>query len=480
MPTTFIHLPAELRELVLSFLAEKYAFNHDYLSPLDRRPSLSLASYASVCREWRYVLERTTFSSLCVHIGRLDDFARYVTAERRRRVRHILLHVRLPPYPCDPCTEKESWAVQLENNGNFTKTVCRFFEIMNEWEPEEVCPGGVSLEMSVSSPSDFRNMPFPLWESRRWNMTDIGDRRFLDSALDFIGQDEEARVVGLLRPAYAVTSFTAGAVGRRTIVPGAYGEIISALPCVRQVSLTLSKEQRLLLRNLYFSQFGGYIVRWPPALESLILRGQNNTEWRALPHEVASEKDCGEKLCLGLRNLSPHIRHLSIRDLIKIRELLGPVWPASSEDRGIVPLNPPDLPVYKYLETVDFHYASFMYKSDWYKDSHDFNDQEVTRQWRQNIAFSAARLAMYMPSLRRMTISQRPTMWAGKHRLRYEVGDEGAEIVFSSSFEFKPLEWVLDAWAAVAKRDQRILQVRMERVAADPKDGPIPVVSAVS
>lgn len=254
MPTTFMSLPPELRQIALGFLAREHVFNHDYLSPLDRRPSRSLAPYASVCREWRDVLERTTFSSLCLNLGRLDELERYVAGERRRRVRHILLHVQLDPYHCSPCTERETWANKLWNNRTFSNTLARFFDIMHEWERSEVAPGGISLELSMSSPSDFRNVPLQLWERRRWDGNDIGDRRFVDSAVDFIGQDEEARVVNLLKPVYVISSFTSGAIGRRTVLPGAYGEIISALSGARKVSLTLTKEQHLRMRKVYLSR----------------------------------------------------------------------------------------------------------------------------------------------------------------------------------------------------------------------------------
>lgn len=213
---------------------------------------------------------------------------------------------------------------------------------------------------------------------------------------------------------------------------------------------------------------------WPFALESLVLRGHNNTDWRSLPHEVVSEKDSGQQLSAGLRNLSPHLRHLSVRNLLKIRDLLGPLWPACAEDRGIVPLHPPDIPVYANLEMVDFHYTSLMYETEWFKYTDDFNDQEVTRQWRYNIALAAARLATYMPNLRRMIVSQRPMMWAGSHNLRYEVRKGRAEVVFESSFEFKPPEWVVNAWVAVGKKSGRAVRVRADRVAAVPRDGNVP------
>lgn len=213
---------------------------------------------------------------------------------------------------------------------------------------------------------------------------------------------------------------------------------------------------------------------WPASLESLVLCGQNNTDWRSLPHEVASEKDSGQKLSECLRDLLPRLRHLRVCNLIKIRDVLGPLWPSCAEDRGIVPLHAPDMPECERLETVHLHYASLMYETEWFKDSSDFNDQEVTKLWRHNIALAAARLAAHMPGLRLMTVTQRPLMWAGKHGLRYEVRGERAEVVFSSSFGFEPPGWVVDAWSAVGKKRGRAVRVVTERVDGVPTDGRAP------
>lgn len=222
-------------------------------------------------------------------------------------------------------------------------------------------------------------------------------------------------------------------------------------------------------------EFSSYMKLWPASLESLVLSGQNNTDWRSLPHEVTSEQDSGKRLTKGLRsNLLPHLKHLSVRNLVKIRDFLGPLWPASAEDRGIVPLHAPDMPLCGELETLDLHYTSLMYETEWFKNTDDFNDQEVTRLWRHNIALAAARLAAHMPGLRLMTVSQRPLMWAGKHSLRYEVRGERAAVVFASSFEFEPPEWVVDAWSAVGKRSGRAVRVFTERVGAVARDGSPP------
>lgn len=202
--------------------------------------------------------------------------------------------------------------------------------------------------------------------------------------------------------------------------------------------------------------------------------GQNNTDWKSLPHERISEADAGRQLSADLLYLCPHLKHLRICNLIKIRDLLRPVWPASVEDRGIVPLQPPGLPICKSLERVDFHYASIRYGSDWFKHTDDFNGQYETTLWRHNIVFAAARLAMYMPKLRRMTISQRPMMWAGMHCVIYSVRGEDAYLVVKSSFDFELPVWVVKAWVAVGQKAGKTVHFRMERLLPMPGDGSFP------
>lgn len=219
---------------------------------------------------------------------------------------------------------------------------------------------------------------------------------------------------------------------------------------------------------------GTYIKLWPPTLESLDIVGQNNKDWRSLPHERVSEGDAGRQLSANLVYLSPNLKHLRIRNLVRIRDLLYPVWPTSTEDRGIVPLEPPNLPICKSLETVDFQYASLEYGSDWFKHTDDFNGQYVTTLWRQNIVLAAARLAMYMPKLRRMTVSQRPMMWAGMHGLHYSVHDECAYLVVKSSFEFELSVWAVEAWVAVGEKAGKMVQFRTERSPEMPGDGSFP------
>ncbi|KAL2111792.1 hypothetical protein VUR80DRAFT_9272 [Thermomyces stellatus] len=168
-------------------------------------------------------------------------------------MRHILLQVQLDEHPFPPQMPEETLPEKARNNRTFSKTLPRLFEIMPEWDYDDALLGGISLELAVSSPSDYRKLPYNAWrEGRRLYTADIGDKRFLNSAVDFFGQDDKGRKIGLLKPVYAISSFEASPIGYRTDVPGAYGEIISALPRLRRVSLavfrlaTRSKEDALL------------------------------------------------------------------------------------------------------------------------------------------------------------------------------------------------------------------------------------------
>lgn len=258
MPTNFNTLPAEIREHIVNIFAQEYVPAIDPSSA--HPPEFSLAPYTTVCKEWAYVLERATFRSLCIDLHKMAEFARCVTGNRRRRLRHVMLQVLLDGYSHRQARTEEAWFEKIRNNKRFSETLTGFFEIMHTWVDEDVVPGGIRLELAVSSVSDLRNLPRLHWERRRVNWLDIGDRRFQNSAVDFFGQDNEGRKAGLLKPVYAISSFHAGPVGLRTVVPAVYGEIISALPRLRDACLTLPKPARLDLRKQHFTRKTRWLV----------------------------------------------------------------------------------------------------------------------------------------------------------------------------------------------------------------------------
>jgi hypothetical protein len=262
-------LPPEIRSTIVGFVVQVYEHQAG-LRHSSTRFAFSLAPFASVCREWQQVVEKTTFSEVHLSLDRMDDFERYVTGTRRRRLRSIRLQVKLPAYDSDPCTNRETWDDKMANNGIFTLTFKRLFGSLSHWSDDIVAPGGIKLEMCTSSPSDLRNAPFDVWQKRRWNANDIGEKRFAESVLDFVGNSEVERVVGIFDRVFAITSFKTSVIDRRAIMPAAYAEIVAALPRVKDVQLDIIKEKRLPLRKLAFTRTLHSSLHPSHSLDSLV------------------------------------------------------------------------------------------------------------------------------------------------------------------------------------------------------------------
>jgi hypothetical protein len=259
-------LPPEIRASIVGFVVEAYE-HYSNARHSSGRCGLSLAPFASVCKEWQQVVEKTTFTELHLSLDRMDDFEKYVVGSRRRRLQSIRLHVKLPAYDSDPCTSRETWDDKLANNSIFTLTFQRLFSALTHWPDEVVGQDGIKLEMCTSSPSDLRNAPFDIWQKRRWNAHDIGEKRFADSVLDFVGNSDVERVVGIFDQVWAISSFKTSVIDRRAIMPAAYAEIVAALPRVKDVQLDIIKEKRLPLRKLAFTRM---LRRTPQPLKFLM------------------------------------------------------------------------------------------------------------------------------------------------------------------------------------------------------------------
>jgi hypothetical protein len=242
--TNFNNMPTEIQQVTVGFLIEAVLHEKD--------KDTKLAPYVTVCRDWQAVIERYTFSNLTITLDRIPKFGEYVQNHRRRCLRHIDLHVELPTYENDPCQEKEAWQDKLMNNTVFTATFRDLFRILHDWDDGDVVEEGISLLFSIWSASDLRKSGFELWQRRRWNVSDIGEKRFSESYIDFLGQDEELKRLDFLQPVYAISSFRTDPLNRRAIMPAAYCDIIANLPRVRDVSLDVVKERRLILRRSIF------------------------------------------------------------------------------------------------------------------------------------------------------------------------------------------------------------------------------------
>ncbi|KAK4142666.1 uncharacterized protein C8A04DRAFT_38061 [Dichotomopilus funicola] len=98
-----------------------------------------LASYASVCKEWMDVIEKTNFSRLRLRPSCLDDL-KHMVSRRKRLVRHIWLNIELRSYTCRSCQWPESASWSSSNNS-----------IITTWD---ATGDGLTLELSTHSPSD--------------------------------------------------------------------------------------------------------------------------------------------------------------------------------------------------------------------------------------------------------------------------------------------------------------------------------------
>jgi len=219
------------------------------------------------------------------------------------------------------------------------------------------------------------------------------------------------------------------------------------------------------------------LARWPRTVESVEVTANTHCSWRQLPHDSVSEGDTGQNLCRQLREFSTQLKSLKISNLVRVRELLKPVWPASEVDDKEPFLKCPKIPMYPQLETLHVSYGSIYYKSEWYKDVTDVNEHEDTIKFRQCISLAAARLANHMPRLKELSIIQRPMMWAGKHGLEYVVSEGATTLTWTSTFQFQPWQRTIEAWTEVsAKHTKNPLKVEVRTLSGWQTDGNRPLV----
>ncbi|KAL0930993.1 oxoglutarate iron-dependent oxygenase [Colletotrichum truncatum] len=439
----FYQLPPELRATVVECLVDHWRHGDE---------SDSIAGYASVCKEWQAIVERYNFSVLRVTQSGLDEFETSLVGSRRGLLRQINLYVQLPTYDNDPCEKKETWEDKAENNTCFTRAVYGLFRLMSSWTLEEAHRDGIDLTLSISSPSDLRNANFELWQRRRWNIKDIGEKRFADSWIDFVGHDEEFARMNLLPFVQVIRSFKASPQNHRALMPAAHADIIARLPGLQEAAFDVLKDRRKETRKIHFNQFAGSMTTWPLSLQSLSISSNTISSWRQIPHEALAEADSGQRLCEKLRNTARHLKHLNITNVVRIREFLRPYWPQGMDDTEPFLMTRLYKPDFWRLETMHVSYGSIWYNTEWHKQGDDINESSDLIDFRQSVSLAAARLAYTMPALKHMTVKQRPLMYAGKHELEYKVEDGKAKITWTSSFEFKPWDRTVEAWTEVARR----------------------------
>jgi hypothetical protein len=239
-------LPPELRYHIIGMFVE--ARRHPSLPP----SAWKLARYATVSRDFQIVIEALNFSAVSVNTIKIGAFDAIMRDPRRRRhLKYLELNVQLPAYDCEPCRARETAQDKMMHNQIFTRCFTTLFGALSQWRDTDTCPGGIRFSFLVSSPSDLRNATFELWQKRRWDSDDIGEKRFADSCIDFWGQDDSRRPP-LLPRVHAITLFESNPHNRRAISPCAYAEIAARLPRLSTVRLAVHKDKRLVQRKHWF------------------------------------------------------------------------------------------------------------------------------------------------------------------------------------------------------------------------------------
>lgn len=137
--TSWHRFPTEIRLTILEFLL--------------LQDGCSLATFATVSREWQTTIERHTFSRIKLTSSRVADFASIVH-RNRHLVRYIWLCLELQEYNCTGCEpqDPELWSLSHAENVLITAAFQDLFSALSVWE--QPADSSLLLDISVYSPSD--------------------------------------------------------------------------------------------------------------------------------------------------------------------------------------------------------------------------------------------------------------------------------------------------------------------------------------
>ncbi|KAM0251656.1 hypothetical protein ACHAQJ_008116 [Trichoderma viride] len=135
--STWVALPAELREMILEFLEVSLQGG-------------KAASYASVCREWYAYFEPYAFQRLQLSLTRLHEFETFITEHRRPFVRRIWFRFERSIQPGET-------SVRIRHgldHYRFYTAIFHLFQILSEWTEQEEGRPGIVLELTAFSAAD--------------------------------------------------------------------------------------------------------------------------------------------------------------------------------------------------------------------------------------------------------------------------------------------------------------------------------------
>ncbi|KAH7274928.1 hypothetical protein B0J15DRAFT_539989 [Fusarium solani] len=119
-PTTFLPLPTEIREQIITEAAQHSPRCH----------------LAVVSKEWQPLIEKKTFESLVVSIEQLS----------------FLDYIKLSQYKCRYCLGEDDWSYHSRSNRTFSRSLMGLFRRLRRW-----AEGELTLEINAYSPSDSQH-----------------------------------------------------------------------------------------------------------------------------------------------------------------------------------------------------------------------------------------------------------------------------------------------------------------------------------
>ncbi|KAH7024763.1 uncharacterized protein B0I36DRAFT_366678 [Microdochium trichocladiopsis] len=102
------------------------------------RTSFDRPALATVSRQWQIAVERLTFKELCLKSTELDTFQLILQEPRRRPLTRLKFIVVLSSYGDEMRCKFENADDRSANDQAFTDAFTTLFEILHQWNPQEV------------------------------------------------------------------------------------------------------------------------------------------------------------------------------------------------------------------------------------------------------------------------------------------------------------------------------------------------------
>ncbi|KAL6697247.1 hypothetical protein J3F84DRAFT_368412 [Trichoderma pleuroticola] len=418
-----------------------------------------VGNYAAVGPFWQDTIERETFATLYLDLERLSEVNSVVTSRRRRYVREILLEVVLPwPGPRqNPEKDKE----KLRNNRALQATFEAFLQSLSQWAADELHRDGIALRIFAPLPVEKR-LDSPSWG---WERGPMWKRRYAGSVLELT---DPARIAQH-SPVVAITDIKMDEprFEDRHISAVAICTLLAKLPAAKRISVDWWKWRRFSgMRNDLadaLSQIDHPIDDFEIRDDSYSAMGRSQ-----LPPDTTLSSEGEDGLSRTLHILSQRLKTLHIDGIIVSDELFFPrtlsVHMTEPRWERLVTFHlcyPPVTPSGEWLFVPDPNASddsedeNAMF-SHWVSISSDQgprSDRCIAAPAMQQFYIAAARAALQMPALERMTLDAglggECEYW---HKFEYRATRSTAEALWASSSGYVPDDDVLECWRKVPRK----------------------------